>query len=133
MGETDRVILVDTDVLIEFRRGDPRAVEWIASQGDVPLPIPGVVALEFVVGSRDGVELQRAKRFIGVLDVQWHDVADQALAYDLIGRYRLRTGLGLSDFLIAAQALNRKATLYSFNLKHFGAIEGLDIRAPYPR
>lgn len=37
------------------------------------------------------------------------------------------------DFLIAAQALNRNATLYTFNLKHFGAIPGLDARAPYAR
>ena len=55
------------------------------------------------------------------------------MAYDLVVRHRLSTGLGLADFLIAAQALDRGATLYTFNLKHFRAIPGLNAQAPYPR
>ena len=41
--------------------------------------------------------------------------------------------LGIPDCLIAATALARSARLYTFNLKHFQAIEGLDVHSPYTR
>ena len=61
------------------------------------------------------------------------DAADSGLGLSLVKQHSLSTGLSLADFLIAAQALNRGAILYTFNLKHFGAIPGLDARAPYVR
>lgn len=96
-------------------------------------PIPGIVAIEFLVGSRNRLELERSRRFIDSLDVCWHTPRDNELAYRLVTQYRLSTGIGLSDYLIAAQAINLGATLYTFNLRHFGAINGLDVRPPYQR
>lgn len=58
---------------------------------------------------------------------------DSSLAFDLVVTHTLGSGLGLADFLIAAQTLNLGGTLYTFNLKHFGAISQLDARLPYPR
>jgi predicted nucleic acid-binding protein len=48
----------------------------------------------------------------------------------LIAAHRLSTGLSLPDFLIAAQAIHHSTTLFTFNLKHFAAIPGLDAKAP---
>ena len=39
----------------------------------------------------------------------------------------------LVDCLIAAMALGRASRLYSFNLKHFQVLPGLDVQPPYPR
>jgi predicted nucleic acid-binding protein len=41
--------------------------------------------------------------------------------------------LSIPDCLIAAMALARSARLYTFNLKHFRIIEGLDVQSPYTR
>lgn len=127
------MILVDTDVLIEFRKGDPRAKQWLASLGSQPVPVPGMVAIELIIGSRDKAELARSQKFVNTLDVQWHDVQDHILAYQLIGQYRLSSGLSLQDYIVAAQAISRNADLYSFNLRHFNAISGLKVQAPYIR
>ena len=133
LGATERLPLADTDVLIDFRRGTPEAGAWWSSLGTNLPTVPGIVAMEFIGGSINGRQLERARRFLGTLNTLWHDEKDHELAYNLTLLYRLSSGLSLADFLIAAQALNRKATLYTFNLKHFGAIPGLDARAPYFR
>lgn len=127
------MILLDTDVLIQVTRKDPDAQSWFSSAFEEGPPIPGIVALEFVVGSRDRIELTRARKFIATLDIRWHAEDDQRLAYELVRRYKLSTGLSLNDCLIAAQALNLGATLFTFNLRHLAAIPGLDARAPYVR
>ncbi len=116
-----RMILLDTDVLIQYFRGDVATRTWIRSLGDVALPIPGAVAMELIAGSRNKVEHQRSQELIAGLKVVWHSEADNQLGFELLSRYRLSTGMSPFDFLIAAQALNRGATLYTFNLKHFSA------------
>jgi predicted nucleic acid-binding protein len=126
------VTLLDTDVMIEIQRARPEALAWLPTISD-NMALPAVVALELLMGSRDKAELDRAARFVATFDVEQFDPRDGHLAVQLVERYRLSTGLGLADFLVAAQALNRSATLYSFNSKHYQPIAGLDIQLPYER
>ena len=86
-----------------------------------------------MIGSRDKAELARSKSLLGQFDVAWLTEADSKLALELVAKYKLISGLGFADFHIAAQALNRSATLFTFNLKHFSVIEGLDAQAPFVR
>jgi predicted nucleic acid-binding protein len=55
------------------------------------------------------------------------------LAFELLVRHRLASALGIPDCLVAATALARSGTLYTFNLKHFRVIGGLDVQEPYSR
>lgn len=125
--------LLDTDVMIEIQKGSPNAVAWLKSAAATLVSVPATVALEMILGSRDKAELRRADHFLDGFDVLSFAKEDYEKAYAMVKLYKLTTGLGLADFLIAAQALNRQATLYTFNLKHFGAIPGLDARPPYLR
>jgi predicted nucleic acid-binding protein len=50
----------------------------------------------------------------------------------LIDELALSHGVRLADALIGATALELKATLITANLKHFGAMPGLDIEAFAP-
>jgi predicted nucleic acid-binding protein len=124
---------LDTDVLIEIQRKSSDAIRWMTENLDTEFEIPATVALEMLVGSRDGDELRRTSRFLESFPVVPFSAQDYESSYALVLRYRLQTGLGLGDFLIAAQAMTRQATLLTFNLKHFKAVEGLDVRAPYAR
>ncbi len=54
-------------------------------------------------------------------------------AYDLLADHYLASSLSIPDCLIAAMALKRSTRLYSFNLKHYGQIDDLDVKAPYER
>lgn len=58
--------------------------------------------------------------------------AISTLAAELIDRLALSHGLRLADALIGATAIEHKATLITANVKHFGAIEGLDIETFEP-
>ena len=61
------------------------------------------------------------------------NAAEFAHAYDLLAEHRLTSGISIPDCLVAAMALARGDRLYSFNLKHFRIIAGLDVQQPYPR
>ena len=58
--------LVDTDVLIDILRGTPAAQAWLASVPTTSFEIPGIVAMELVIGCRNQVELQRIGRFLSL-------------------------------------------------------------------
>jgi hypothetical protein len=65
--------------------------------------------------------------------VAWTEASEFAQAYNLLAAYRLRSGLSIPDCLVAAMALTRSATLYTFNMRHFRVITGLDVQEPYTR
>lgn len=127
------MILVDTDVLVDCLRGTVPAKEWLAGVSTEDLAVPGVVAMELLIGCRHQAHLQEVQKFLNAFSVAWPDASDSARAYELLSTHRLGSGLGIPDCLIAAMALNRNAPLYTFNAKHFRVITGLDVRQPYTR
>jgi predicted nucleic acid-binding protein len=127
------MILVDTDVLVDCLRGVVEARTWLERETSEVLGIPGVVAMELVVGCRNQTELQKIQKFLGKFDVVWPEAPEFARAYDLLAAHRLTFGLSIPDCLIAAMALARRSRLYTFNTKHFRSIPGLETQEPYTR
>ena len=126
-------ILLDTDVLIDCLRGTVAAQDWLRSHASDAFDVPGIVAMELVVGSRNQDDLQHAQAFLSSFNILWPDAADFALAYDLLIAHRLATALSIPDCLIAAMALQRSARLFTFNTRHFRAIPTIDLQEPYLR
>ena len=91
------MILVDTDVLVGCLRGVIEARAWLEGQKSEPLGIPGVVAMELIVGCRNQTELQRIQKFLGAFDVVWPEAPEFARAYDLLMAHRLTSGLSIPD------------------------------------
>jgi predicted nucleic acid-binding protein len=73
------------------------------------------------------------RNFLAASGLSAPDASDVAAAFELLASHHLGSGLGIPDRVIAAMALNRSARLYSFNLKHFGVVQGLDVKEPYQR
>jgi tRNA(fMet)-specific endonuclease VapC len=92
-----------------------------------------VVAMELLMGCRNKADLQQVRRFLASVNVTWPMASEFARGCDLLANLRLASGLGIPDCLIAAMALARGARLYTFNLKHFRAVPGLDAQQPYSR
>ncbi len=126
-------VLLDTDVLIDCLRGVPAARAWLAQSGGQAFQVPGIVAMELVAGCRNQVDLQRVQQFLNAFTVVWPEAADFAYAYVLLATHHLASGLSIPDCLIAAMTLSRSARLYTFNLRHFRHIPGLDAQEPYAR
>jgi tRNA(fMet)-specific endonuclease VapC len=126
-------VFLDTDVLIDCLRGTSSAQEWLARAASETFQIPGIVAMELIVGCQNQADLQRTRKFLSAFDVVWPDASEFAQAYELLATYYLASGLSIPHCLIAAMALARSARLYTFNLRHFRTVRGLDAQAPYTR
>jgi hypothetical protein len=125
--------LIDTDVLVDCLRGTVPAQGWLKQQAQEPFSVPAVAAMELVMGCRDRGDLDRIPRFLATFEVIWPETSEFAAAYQLLLTHRLSSGLNTPDCLIAATALSRNARLYTFNLRHFQVVPGLDVAQPYSR
>lgn len=113
--------------------GSAAAKDWLDALNDDLFCVSGVVASELIIGCRNQGELQQVQKLLQSFVVAWPEATEFELSYRLLVTHRLSSGLGIPDALIAATALSRTARLYTFNLKHFQIIPGLDVQQPYQR
>jgi hypothetical protein len=126
------VEIVDTDVLIDVQRGHPPALAWFSSLKELP-GIPGFVLMELIQDARNAREARQSMRLVAPMTIIWPTEAECYLALSSFMALHLSHGLGLIDSLIASCAIRRNATLNTFNVKHYKAIEGLALAQPYAR
>lgn len=126
-------VYLDTDVLVDCLRGMPSALEWLTNNASEAFQVPGIVAMELLVGCRDRTDLVRTRRFLDALDVVWPEASEFALAFELLADHHLSSSLGIPDCLIEAMALSRSSRLHTFNLRHYGVVQGLNVESPYTR
>lgn len=124
--------LVDTDVLIDVQRGHPPALAWFGGLADLP-DVPGVVVMELIQNARNSREVRQAMKLVAPFKIVWPTETDCARALSDFAMYHLSHGLGLLDALIAACAVGRGETLYTFNAKHYRIVPGLITAEPYTR
>lgn len=120
-------VLVDTSVIVDHLRNDPRAVRLLADlfarEDDVWAATP--TRTEILAGLR-AQELTPVTGLFAILS--WIDIgvdiADEAGA--LAHRFRAsHSGIDTTDYLIAAAARSIGAELFTLNVKHFPMFAGL--------
>lgn len=126
------MILLDSDIVIDFLRGVPTARTWFAAQHDA-LAMPGFVAMEIYAGCRDAKEQRKAERELARVARLWltPDACEAALA--IYAKLHLSHNVGVLDALIGQTALTHGLPLHTFNRKHFLAIPGLRTIQPYSK
>ena len=95
--------------------------------------VPGFAVMELMQNARNRREVLDATQLVSAMQIVWATEADCARALSDYSIYHLSHGLGLVDALIAACAVGRSATLYTFNAKHYRVVPGLVIAQPYTR
>jgi predicted nucleic acid-binding protein len=125
--------LLDTDVLIEVLRQRPAAKTWLQTNAKLKIAIHGVAAMEIINGSENKNDMHRNQTFLSRFYIVWPTSTEFEYAYHLLAQYHLATRIGIPDCLIAATAMERNWQLYSFNLKYYRHISGLNVKAPYQR
>ncbi|MBM3130096.1 MAG: type II toxin-antitoxin system VapC family toxin [Chloroflexi bacterium] len=126
-------VCLDTDVLVDCLRGVTAAQSWLHSNSNEPMVVPGIAAMELLMGCQNQADLKRTRAFLDTFDVVWPEAHEFQRAFELLAEHRLASGLAIPDCLVAAMALERSLHLYTFNTKHYRVIAGLDLREPYPR
>ncbi len=103
-------LLLDTDVLIDYLRGQTDAIASLQPSGRT-LQVSSVMVAELYVGVREGHEREVLDRFISVLDVLDINTAIAVQAGLWRRNYGKSHGTGLLDALIAATAQHSGSTL----------------------
>lgn len=119
-----KAILVDTDVLIDFLRGNDKAISFI-DEFSPHIILSPIVLAELYAGVKGANELTILDNFVSLFRVIPID-AEIAKAGGLYKRdFGKSHGVGLADAILAATADKENAELKTLNVKHYPMIKGL--------
>lgn len=128
------MIVLDTDVAIDIRRGIPAAVAWFSSLPPTEIIIlPGFVAMELVFGTKDKKDLSDTKKWLSRCRIVWIQPNECQSAYQMLMNAHLGNAVSVLDALIAQVAISLNLPLHTFNQKHFNAFPTLETVRPYNR
>lgn len=126
------MLMLDTDVLIDFQRGFAPSIKWFSQLAEIP-SVSGLVIMELLQDARNRTELEQSLKMVAALNVTWPTQEECLLALSLFIKYHLSHSLGLIDAFIASMAIVRDAELNTFNIKHYRPITELQCRTPYAK
>ena len=121
-------LLLDTDVLIDFLRGQRNAVSVVSSNAD-RIILSSIVVAELYAGLRGGTgdaeqtALERLLSLFRVVPVS-HTIAKLGGLYKR--EYGRSHGVGLADAIVAATATVEGAKLKTLNVKHFPMLKDIE-------
>jgi len=120
-------MLIDTDVLICYMRGNKKALEVIENQ--ISFYISVITYMELVQGMRNNNELRELRKALQRWQVKILLISEEisAKAMFLIERHYLSHSLQLADALIAATAELNGLPLLTANDKHYRIIRDLEV------
>jgi len=117
-------VLVDTDVMVDFLRGHPKAVTLIQTYS-ARIILSSIVAAELYAGITGDEELRKLDSLISLFRVVPVSIALARAGGLYKKRYAKSHGVGLADAIIAATTEAENADLKTLNTKHYPTIKGL--------
>ncbi len=126
-------LLLDTDVLIEILRGQPKAASWLKVQGPQIVGLPVLACMEVLQGARNQREQRQIARQIKRYSLIHLEKQDSEQALTWFEMYHLSHGIGIMDCLVASSATRLGLPFYTFNTKHYRVLPNLDAQVPYKR
>jgi len=117
-------VLLDTDVLIDFLRGNPKAIALVNKYSD-RIILSTIVVTELYAGVKGKPELIVLDNLIAVFDLiaVTPKIARTAGLYKR--DYYKSHGLSIADAIIAASCELEKLELKTLNVKHYPMIKNL--------
>jgi predicted nucleic acid-binding protein len=122
-------VVVDTDILIWYLRGNEKALRAIDAIAYSRRAISVLTLMELIQGCRNSAESRQVKAFISenFPQILYPNEIISRKAMDLLDRHAISHGLRVVDALIAASAMDRNASLATANAKHFRPIASLHL------
>ena len=125
-------MIYDTDILIWVQRGNNKAARLIEKDGERFLSIQSY--MELLQEARNKTHHQFVKDFL--IDFEFsilpltENIGHRALIY--VEEYALSSNMRAGDAIIAATAIENNMTLVSSNVKHFKAVQELQLKTFRP-
>lgn len=121
-------MIFDTDILIWYFKGNPKAVKAVDSFDEKFISI--ITYLELLQGIKNQTELKTIRDFLSEYSyriIPLHEnIGHRASLY--MEQFTLSHGMHLADALIAATAVDTNKTLYTGNKKHYSMIKELNLK-----
>ena len=118
------LILLDTDVLVDFFRGHSKAVAFVNAHS-TRIILSSIVVAELHAGVKADAEQAALENFVSLFRIVPVS-AKIAQAGGLYKRdYGKSHGVGLADAILAATAEAENAELKTLNTKHYPMLKGL--------
>ena len=122
------IIIVDTDITIDFLRGQKKAITFFKSKSE-SIYFSAITVAEIYSGIRTKSEETEIERLFSIFPVIPTSLDIARLAGKMVKQYRLSHNVEIPDALIAATCLLSDADLFTLNIKHYPMFKGL--KPPY--
>lgn len=121
------MILCDTDVIIEYMKGNEVAKKEIVEIGINNITVSSVSLMELFYGALNKRELNQIKKALNNFKIIHIDTEISNKAVELIEKYSKSHGLEPPDALIGATATVRNIALFTYDISDFKFIDGLKL------
>ncbi|MCK4664213.1 MAG: type II toxin-antitoxin system VapC family toxin [Bacteroidales bacterium] len=125
--EQEKIVLCDTDVIIEFYRNKPDIITKLKKIGQQNIAVSTITAGELIYGALNKKELNQIKKDLESLTVLDINKKTCDIFLNIMVKYVLSHKLALPDGFIAATALSKNIELFTLNIKDYSFIDGLKI------
>ncbi len=122
-----KVVVCDTNIFIEFYKGNNEIIENLKNIGYENIAISSVTAGELIFGAINKNELKIIKKNIEQLKILPINNEISFNFISLMEKYSLNHNLDLPDALIASTAMFYNIELFTLNTKHFKYIDNLKL------
>lgn len=121
-------MIVDTDVLIWYSKGNSQAIKAIHSSEQLSISV--VNYMEIVQGVRNRKELNAFKKALEVLNIKIIQIDELISTKSLffVEKYSLSHSLELADALIGATAIIKNEPLLTGNDKHYKHLPDIKLK-----
>ncbi len=118
-------MIIDTDVLIWYMRGNERAYQLIEKLTGFSISV--ITYMELVQGMRNKNELNSLRKALHIWNTKILYISEEisAKAMFLVEQHYLSHSLQLADALIGSTAIHYGLPLVTANDKHYKIIKGL--------
>jgi predicted nucleic acid-binding protein len=129
-GAMSRNILIDTDIVIDFLRGDKHALSHLKSQSDL-ICFSAITVAEIYAGIKGKKEESEVERLFSIFPViaASNEIAREA--GKLVKQYRPSHAVEIPDGIIAATCVIAELELHTLNIKHYPMFK--DLKPPYKK
>jgi len=121
-------MIIDTDVLIWYLRGNEKAYQVIENSNTFFISV--VTYMELVQGMRNKQELNRLRKALHIWNTKILYISEEisAKAMFYVEQHFLSHSMALADALIGATAITYGNTLLTANDRHYKVLKDLEIK-----